>query len=164
MVGAGGYFFVYLKLEVKPFGLSRGCLNMTTDQLRTSPACWKLSSCSCSWWLWRQQWTASKKKTMERKYVRLLKENEEIMSQRYNPSPPGPDIFGRHFAGSLTQNMCCCQWHRENNRLGMNNGSSKGWRGSTEDRAVQHFNLLLSLERSLDISPGDLRPHLASAA
>lgn len=108
-----------------------------TSYARTSPACWKPPSCSCSWWPCCRRWTASNKKTMQRKHVQLLKESEEIMSQRYNPSPPGPDVFGRHFAWSLTQNICCCQWYRENNHMGINNRSSKGQRGSAEDRVVQ---------------------------
>ena len=46
--------------------------------------------------------------TMQRKYIQLQKENERKMSQRYNPSPPGPDILGERSARSLTQNICCC--------------------------------------------------------
>jgi hypothetical protein len=61
------------------------------------------------------------------------------MSLRYNPSPPGPDVFGRHFAGSLTQNICCCQWHRENNHMERNNSCSRGRRGSAVNRVVQAF-------------------------
>lgn len=54
----------------------------------------------------------------------------------------------RHFAGSLTQNICCCQWYKENNHMGMNNRGSKGRRGSVEGRgSFRRFNLLLSLER-----------------
>lgn len=39
----------------------------------------------CVWWLGYWQWTASNKKTMERKHTQLPKENEETMSPRCNP-------------------------------------------------------------------------------
>lgn len=81
-----------------------------------------------------------------------------------NPCPPGPDLFRRHFAVSLTRNVRCCQIHRANNHTGMNNSSSKGQRGGAEERVAQALHLTLSLKGPLDISPGDLWSHLASAA
>lgn len=53
---------------------------------------------------------------------------------------------------------------RKNNQMGMSNTGSKGQRGSAEVRVIQALHLTLSQEASLDISPGDLWSHLASAA